>query len=226
MYYLRSCYSTKARFFHDSSRQDTIKWYWAETDAPRFLGRSSFAPLTFSQPSIPADNAVGEVPGASRPWRDGSRATSIPSGILDGEEAWFFSGQSAVDPGLNRTAFGVPVDCAPNPNYCGAEGLTRYQWAITVRGSDLPIGVTHELSPGLAYLGIGDPPDPTFEITCATDLPPYDYTGLVVTVRSALGAENYYFIGFLAPFPTLAFSRIVDAPVDSWEILIRDVGGP
>lgn len=37
---------------------------------------------------------------------------AAPSGIIDGEARWFQTGQLTSDPGLERTDFGIPVNCA------------------------------------------------------------------------------------------------------------------
>jgi hypothetical protein len=38
-----------------------------------------------------------------------------PSGIVDGEARWFENGQLTTDPGIARTTYGIPVDCAGPP---------------------------------------------------------------------------------------------------------------
>ena len=40
---------------------------------------------------------------------------AAPSGIVDGEARWFQAGQLTSDPGLERTTFGIPVNCAGGP---------------------------------------------------------------------------------------------------------------
>lgn len=120
MAYLRSCYSTQARFFYDSTHTDTIVWYWAAEGAPRFSGRHTFYPLSFSGGSTFPGSVVGEQVGSPRPWRDGSNPVAPASGVLDGIPSQFYLGQSVSDPGIERTDFGIPVNCAgPEPGvYC------------------------------------------------------------------------------------------------------------
>jgi hypothetical protein len=38
-----------------------------------------------------------------------------PSFVVDGEERWFENGQLTTDPGIARTPFGIPVNCAGPP---------------------------------------------------------------------------------------------------------------
>ena len=120
MGWLRSCYSTQARFFYDSDIQLPIIWYWAAADAPIFTGRHTFAPITFSERFTYENPGVGESPSASRPWYNGSLPMAAPSYAVDGSPSWFIQGQMTSDPGLERTDFGIPVNCAgPEPGvYC------------------------------------------------------------------------------------------------------------
>lgn len=220
MAFLRSCYSTKARFFYDSSRQDTIKWYWAEEGATRFTGRSSFAPLSFSQPSIPSDNDVGEVPGASRPWRDGSRATTIPSGVLDGEKTWFFFGQSAVDPGLSRTAFGIPSTCAEDLSPYNGCSFKRFDWMIWFGKLSGPFGPSTEVDgrPFWSFDIGGGLVDAWLGACGITPIGPVD-TGFI-QVDSVLGVTYYFYLGWDPKLNRFAYGAAPGDPIDSASIYI------
>ncbi len=62
-----------------------------------------------------------------------------PSGIVDGEARWFQNGQLTTDPGLERTDFGIPVNCAAaEPGvYCAqAVGL---DFNFTLRALDMTV---------------------------------------------------------------------------------------
>jgi hypothetical protein len=136
MAYLRACYTTKARFFKDDNRQDTIKWYWADANAPRFSTRHAFAPLSFQVPALWVDKHVGEVESASRPWWTGSKPGLAASGNVDGPAQWFHSGQSIKDPGLDRTDFGVPTACQPVLEICRGEEVLWHYWYAATPGND------------------------------------------------------------------------------------------
>lgn len=77
MDYLRSCYSTTARFKAGDPHTSVIKWYWAPDGADKFPDRHSFGSLNWSDGSG-AGNVVGEVVGAPRLWSNGA----APDGVL------------------------------------------------------------------------------------------------------------------------------------------------
>jgi hypothetical protein len=132
MFPLRSCYSTTARFFNDSSETGSIRWYWSQPDAPIFQGRHTFAPLSFSAGTDGTSGTVGEVLGSARPWRNGSIPFPAPTGDLDGLPVTFFRGQSRSAPGLARTPFGIPLNCTSEPFFqcCTVEGPNASLWSI------------------------------------------------------------------------------------------------
>jgi hypothetical protein len=132
MGYLRSCYSTQARFFYDSEIELPIIWYWAASGASRFGGRSSFSPITFSERASWENPGVGESISAARPWRNGSIPMAAPSGVLDGDPRWFEIGQMTTDPGLERTDFGIPANCAgAQPGYyCNQSSGVPTNWVL------------------------------------------------------------------------------------------------
>lgn len=57
---------------------------------------------------------------------------AAPSGVLDGNPRWFEIGQMTTDPGLDRTAFGIPVNCAgAEPGvYCAGGAGMPSDWRL------------------------------------------------------------------------------------------------
>jgi hypothetical protein len=56
-----------------------------------------------------------------------------PSGVVDGEARWFSEGQMTTDPGLERTDFGIPANCAgAEPGvYCDQGSGLNYNFWLT-----------------------------------------------------------------------------------------------
>jgi hypothetical protein len=69
---MRSAYSTSCSFYrNDLSVHSLIIWYEAPLTAIPFPGRHLFGSLNYSD-GVPVPSGPGEVPGAGRPWRNGS----------------------------------------------------------------------------------------------------------------------------------------------------------
>jgi hypothetical protein len=67
---LRSCYSTKMKFFKDSDLEIPVRWYFCDDAAQAFPAHHLFASANWD--SLPGGtNHVGEVVGAPRPYNDG-----------------------------------------------------------------------------------------------------------------------------------------------------------
>lgn len=213
MFYLRSCYSTKARFFYDDDREDDIIWYWAADDAPWFRGRSSFAPLSFSNPTIDASNVVGEVPSRPRPWRNGSKPGAPASGDLDGEEEWFYEGQSIEDDGLDRTEFGVPVNCQPVTDVCHLGTVIWQYWYLATYGNDASwIGIGN----GLGYIDfyfIGADHQYFGTLFCYSEVPDWALNNLTFEIYTGVSWLYFYTWGL---GPTAV----------SWDLSDREDPGP
>ena len=210
MSFLRSCYSTQARFFNDSSDEYPIIWYWCEAGATRFLGRTSFTPLSFSQPGVIPDSFVGESPSASRPWRNGSIPVSAPTGVLDGNPIWFEKGQSVNDPGLERTSFGIPLNCsAPPYSICGSDSLNHYTWQIIYEG--VPFGISAFENDNAALFTTTLFPGVVWTLGCSSLIKPDGgtYIGPVLFAR-----QEPFFGTFYAPVQT------DDTPTFLWTLFI------
>jgi hypothetical protein len=190
---LRSCYSTKARFFYDSPVVNNIIWYWARTGAAWFPAGHVFAPLIFQGPTTLQINGVGEQPQYPRPWRNGSIPVASPTGIIDGEVRWFQQGQSVKDPGLARTPFGIPLNCTAAPFVpCIAGALQHYTW-----GLEMPllrqIGTSSMDGVNQAQFTLTIPR--FFDAFLICGVPPVGpaYDGLYLLVLSAFGIGAYSF---------------------------------
>lgn len=91
--YLRSCYSTKARFFAD--RPDivsTVVWQWCEPDAPPLPYDNVFTARTWYDNFPTSWPLLGEVDGAPRVWRNGDAVGPLPRLAPCGQQAAFING--------------------------------------------------------------------------------------------------------------------------------------
>jgi hypothetical protein len=190
---LRSCYSTKARFFYDSPVVNNIIWYWARTGASWFPEGHVFAPLIFQGPTTLQINGVGEQPQYPRPWRDGSIPVASPTGIIDGEIRWFQQGQSVKDPGLDRTFFGIPTNCtAPLFVACGETGLTHGSWQLLTEDM-VPFGTSDSLVGGSAFFTTTLFPGLSWSLTCGGLIPVPGYSGQLLEVTTGFFFEAVFY---------------------------------
>jgi hypothetical protein len=195
MGYLRSCYSTQARFFYDADIEVPIVWYFADPSAPRFSGRHSFAPITFSERASWANPGVGESVSASRPWRDGSIPLASTTNIADGEARWYEVGQMTTDPGLLRTPFGIPVNCAGPPvgAYCLLTVAQDYNFLLRRPSGALLGRVVFE--PGTSGWGVFDL-DGNFagNMTCVVyPATPSDFFNIQLVTNLITGSPGVYY---------------------------------
>jgi hypothetical protein len=126
MDYVRSCYSTKMRFFNDDpSRLSDVQWYFADPGASIFPGHHRFASLNWSSRELPS-GPIGEVAGQPRPYSKGAIAGRPLGTHFDGPRRYFSNGCPSGGAGLNRTASGIPVDCVPFvPNRCANQAEAK-----------------------------------------------------------------------------------------------------
>lgn len=138
MDYVRSCYSTKMRFFPDDpAHLSTVQWYFADPSALAFPGYHRFASLNWSSRVLPS-GPLGEVSGQSRPYSKGSIAGRPLGQHFDGQRSFFTNGCPLGGTGLNRTPSGIPVDCATfQPNRCVGAGEATPTATCSIPG-DLP----------------------------------------------------------------------------------------
>lgn len=111
--YLRSCYETSCRFFSDSAIEVRILWYKCAAGAPVIAGHNLIGSGNWSDHSH-RWQVIGEVEGASRAWRDGSRPWNAAIGQPAGNPAYFKAAPPFSAAGeMPVTSFGAPVSCNP-----------------------------------------------------------------------------------------------------------------
>lgn len=114
MDYIRSCYSTQARFDPSSPTElRPISWYFADESAPLLVGPTPFRSNNYK--NLTGDEGeLGEVFGQPRPWQRGTRPVPYPPGITCGSGSDFengitLGGVNPLDPS------GVKSCCVPGP---------------------------------------------------------------------------------------------------------------
>lgn len=120
---LRSCYSTNMRFFSDQpTTQTKVLWYFVDDFTPFFPYRTVFNSANWDNDKG-IHHPLGEVRGASRPWRSG-----MPPGLYTGDHfcgtpAMFMQGVPVPIPVI-RLNNGQPVCCGgPLPDGFHLGGL-------------------------------------------------------------------------------------------------------
>lgn len=93
MDYIRSCYTTDMRFTTGGTPV-SVDWFFAPLGAKHFMGRHRYASLNNARGRFTDDGSIGEVPGAARPWRNGSIPAPYDGQLLGGDASWFDSGCS------------------------------------------------------------------------------------------------------------------------------------
>lgn len=102
------------RPFVDSDREAEIEWYFVNDNTPFLVGGSAIGSLNWGGTDFPSDG-VGEVLGAARPWRNGSRRWFAPLGEPAGPQEWIQAGAPFEARGtLPVDDLGVPVACGGN----------------------------------------------------------------------------------------------------------------
>lgn len=100
-----------------------MTWYFVDPSTPLFPARTVFSSLNWTRPHWSPTPNLGEVIGAPRPWRSGSRPDLVPGpGVfpLTGLTEWFFTGAppGAADPpvwGGMSCPVVVTTPCRPFP---------------------------------------------------------------------------------------------------------------
>lgn len=134
---LRSCYSTKMRFYRDAPGVETmVDWFFCEPDAKFLPFRTVFnsgnwwSDKTTSPP-------LGEVAGAPRPWRNGQPPAPYDGQAPCGNDQKFLEGDALPpNPPIERLANGMPTCCAGGDGgllYFGSEDLSVVPGDISVR---------------------------------------------------------------------------------------------
>lgn len=156
---LRSCYTTKMRFYNGGPEVD-VAWYFAPPGAILFAKEHNFGSLNYSKGEWDvSDTTIGEVVGAARTWRNGSLPAPYDGGRIAGTTGEFTSGCSGIPDLVWFGSPAMPIACLlsppppcfsdviPNVDVCeisfdggatwsslGQLSLNRYQSNITVAG--------------------------------------------------------------------------------------------
>lgn len=149
-----------------------------------------------------------------------------PTGVLDGSPGQFYAGQSVNDPGLSRTAFGIPTGCANLFEICGGPGLTHYTWRVTFPSGPTPFAVTAFFAPTTAEM-TWTPPIATGFLACAAWplIPPLLWPGMEIQF-AGLPVQNWYLAEQLTSIPSFRFSRNFMAPPDPNDLILTWLPGP
>jgi hypothetical protein len=91
MDYIRSCYSTQMRF-RTGDTPVSVAWYFCPTGAKKFSSRHRYASLNNARGLYVDDGSIGEVPGAARPWRNGSEPAAYDGQRIAGTASDFDTG--------------------------------------------------------------------------------------------------------------------------------------
>ena len=113
---LRSCYSTGFRFGRGSGHVSKITWYWCGSDAEKLPFPTPFASRNYVEKGVWPE--LGEVEGASRPWRNGSfpvfvEGNNPPCGSA---MVWQYGYPGTVPPLFPRNVWGLLPCCGVNVN--------------------------------------------------------------------------------------------------------------
>jgi hypothetical protein len=151
---------------------------------------------------------------------------AAPSGVIDGSLSQFYLGQSTADPGLERTDFGIPANCAgAEPGvYCNqAIGVDQNFQLRDLLGNVIgtmtfnPVNsqwTVYDLTPAYAGYGLcynlGTSEDPEWVLSVVTNLwtgapgqfvpyPPFDVPPVILyqSITSTVGPA----VGSLVPYP-------------------------
>jgi hypothetical protein len=149
-----------------------------------------------------------------------------PTGVLDGNENWFYRGQSVMDPGLTRTAFGIPADCV-NP-FVGCDGggcLTHFSWDV-YNSTHVHIGYFSQRPDFCtSILTTFSVPYSVFLLCGTIDVPGFHYEGIQMNGEAGSTVIWYYLFDQVGPEPSLLF-RVVPGQVDFGDFTLVYKAGP
>jgi hypothetical protein len=111
MDFVRSCYSTEMRFISNSDRRSPVRWFFAAPTAAALPFPHRFASLNWGDRRTESSDGLGEVPGASRPWRNGSTAGAWPAMWPCGEAFQWAEGTVLLSEEEAVAPDGVPRCC-------------------------------------------------------------------------------------------------------------------
>ena len=112
---LRSCYETDMRFFTDDTRTTRVQWYFVDDPGNVLPFPTAFYSRNWDDLRPDTDPVLGEQPGASRPWRDGTPQFPVAAGSdACGTAAQFLDGEADPGPPPPVNVYGGPA-CCPLP---------------------------------------------------------------------------------------------------------------
>jgi len=118
-----------ARFFRDEpDRLSSIIWSFVEDGTPAFPVEHRFASLNYGVEGS-TDNELGEVIGASRPWRNGSRFGAGSGDHYCGDLHDFFDGCVMEPP------YALPPDAAKHVACCTGEEPVQWLYVPPFQSS-------------------------------------------------------------------------------------------
>lgn len=109
---LRSCYSTEFRFYTDDPRTVTVDWYFVDDETPFIPYWTPFGSANWRMTDQQWDDELGEVCGAPRTWRDGSKVGDAAGTNTCGTADQWRNGQPSppAEP-VDLDEFGTPECC-------------------------------------------------------------------------------------------------------------------
>lgn len=145
---------------------------------------------------------------------------------IDGELRQFELGQSIHDPGLERTEFGVPVNCAvPFATCMGDSTLWHYTWGFQPRGAGATIGTMHQVS---EFDSFGSFLEGSINVTvrCAASPDPPNPLLPTMFIETVLGVDQYWLIEILDGGTTWSFGITPTSSPSSWVARLHYLPGP
>jgi hypothetical protein len=112
MDWVRSCYTTSIRPYHDSGLTVPIKWYFVDKDTPPLPFRHRFGSRIWNDDRSP--QPLGETT-AQRKWANGQWPARFAGHCPLGEESAWVKGISIESPDVPTTSAGVPLECLRVP---------------------------------------------------------------------------------------------------------------
>lgn len=138
---LRSCYSTDVRFYTDSDETNRVTWYWVDSDWPGSDQPVPYNVFSSGNWSWQKSNwpGQGEVLGASRTWRNGSKPLGVVNGVT-----WCGTDEQWAGSILYSDSVSDPCDCGSGikGEVEGGAGLLDGQ--IISPGGELEGGISHD----------------------------------------------------------------------------------
>lgn len=145
---------------------------------------------------------------------------------IDGSLRQFQLGQSILDPGLERTGFGVPLNCAAVPQTClGDSTLWHYTWGFQPRGAGGTIGVMHQVS---EFDSFGSFLMASINVTVRCSSSPDPPFPLLPTmfIETVLDVQQYWLIEILDGGTTWSFGVTPTSSPSSWVARLHFLPGP